>query len=545
MVGSPLARRAVLEFTSRKVLRPASPCQPRDTIGRSPVAGAQATPPASDAGDPREAKDVRRAWRTLSVVSLASVLTALGGSALNVALPEVVRHFDASPVAASWMLLGFMLTNTVLAVVFGRFADMFGRRGMYLCGLTVYLLASLVLGLAPNEWVVVGLRVVQAAGAAMLITNSAALITEAFPRSRLGQGMGIYTASFSAAQLIGPTLGGFLTHEFGWQWVFWYNVPLGLVCLLWGYVALPRSRPSGGTRGIDVPGNIGVLIGLGSLLLGLSQVGQQGWTHPLVLGGVALFLVFLPFFIWIELRSPYPVVDVRLFRDAPLALNLVAGFLNSVARVAAVLLMALYFQAAHGETTFEAGMKVLPLPIATIIASTSSGFWQRWLRPRTLVVMGSATTTVGLLVLLAAVSPANGYLPVAFGLVLIGLGSGTFLPSNTTALLHGIPDDRIGIANALRLMMQSTGVMVGTALALSLVAGPLPADLRPHVFAGTLSGISGPAVDALITGYHWALSCMAGISALALLTSFGGRRADTRVAAPPGRTTDPNPASLQ
>src|SRR5262249_50392321 len=161
------------------------------------------------------------AWRVLSVVSMASILTALGGSSLNVALPEVVRHFHASAVAASWMLLSFMLANTVLMVVFGRLADMVGRRTMYLWGLATYTGTSLLLGFSPDAWTLVGLRVVQAAGSAMLLTNSAALITDAFPRRHLGRGMGIYIASFSVAQLVGPTLGGFLTHRFGWEWVFW------------------------------------------------------------------------------------------------------------------------------------------------------------------------------------------------------------------------------------------------------------------------------------------------------------------------------------
>lgn len=180
-----------------------------------------------------ERERLRYAWRALSVVSMASILTALGSSSLNVALPEVVRHFHAGTAAASWMLLSFMLANTVLMVVFGRLADLFGRRTLYLCGLATYTGASLLLGFAPGAWWLVGLRVAQAAGGAMLLTNSAAILTDAFPRGHLGRGMGVYIASFSVAQLIGPTLGGFLTHRFGWQWVFWFNVPLGLMCLAW------------------------------------------------------------------------------------------------------------------------------------------------------------------------------------------------------------------------------------------------------------------------------------------------------------------------
>ncbi|MET7330232.1 MFS transporter [Nonomuraea sp. NPDC005650] len=237
------------------------------------------------------------AWRTLSVVSLASVLTGLSGSAINVALPEVARHTGADATSASWILLGFQLTTTVLMVVFGRLADMFGRRRMYLLGLATYTTAALLAGAAPGAWAIVALRVVQAAGAAMLLTNSAALVSDAFPRERLGEGMGVYVASFSIAGLIGPTLGGVLVASLGWRWVFWFNVPVGLVCLVWGALVLRPKPADAGERGLDGPGNVLVLVTLGGLLLALSEFTRLGWGHPVVLAGLAGFAVGLPLFL--------------------------------------------------------------------------------------------------------------------------------------------------------------------------------------------------------------------------------------------------------
>ncbi|MFC7100555.1 MFS transporter [Nonomuraea rubra] len=196
-------------------------------------------------------------------MSLASVLTGLSGSAINVALPEIARHTGAGATAASWILLGYQLTTTVLMVVFGRLADLFGRRRMYLLGLATYTLAALLAGLAPNAWVIVVMRALQAVGGAMLLTNSAALISDAFPRERLGEGMGVYVASFSIAGLVGPTLGGVLAESLGWRWVFWFNVPVGLVCLLWGVLVLPRPPRAEREGGLDGPGNVLVLATLG------------------------------------------------------------------------------------------------------------------------------------------------------------------------------------------------------------------------------------------------------------------------------------------
>jgi EmrB/QacA subfamily drug resistance transporter len=478
----------------------------------------------ADDHDSDEKARMSYAWRVLSVVCLASIATALGTSSLNVALPDVVRNFDASATAASWMLLSFMLANTVLMVVFGRLADMYGRRSMYLWGLAVYTGASLALGFAPDEWWVVGLRVVQAAGAAMLLTNSAALLTDAFPRRHLGRGMGVYIASFSVAQLVGPTLGGFLSHRFGWQWVFWFNVPLGLVCLVWGVLALRRAAPASRERGLDVPGNLLVLVSLGGLLLGLSQVADHGWAAPVVWVGIGLFVLLLPVFVLVEKRSRHPVVDVGLFADRVFGLGLASSFLSTTARMAVVLLIALFYQAAHGEDPVTAGLRVLPMSVAMMVVSASSGLLHGRLGARAIAVLGNAVSTAGLVLLTVAVSAEGGYAAVCVGLVLLGVGSGLFVPANTTALLDDLPAHRVGIVNAMRLMVINTAVVVTTALALSSATSVLPAALRPAVFAGTLARVAPDAVELLVLGYRITLGGMAVVSVLSVLTALGARR---------------------
>jgi EmrB/QacA subfamily drug resistance transporter len=474
--------------------------------------------------EPADEDRMPYAWRVLSVVSLASIATALGTSSLNVALPDVVRNFDASAAAASWMLLSFMLANTVLMVVFGRLADMFGRRSMYLWGLATYTGASLLLGFAPGAWWVVGLRVVQAAGAAMLLTNSAALLTDAFPRRHLGRGMGVYIASFSVAQLVGPTLGGFLSHRFGWQWVFWFNVPLGLVCLAWGVVALRRTPPASRERGLDLPGNLLVLVSLGGLLLGLSQVGDHGWAAPVVWVGVGLFVLLTPLFVWVERRSRHPVVDVGLFADRVFGLGLASSFLSTTARMAVVLLVALFYQAAHGEDPVTAGLRVLPMSVAMMVVSAGSGLLHGRLGAHRISVLGNAVSTAGLVVLAVGVSATGGYAAVCVGLVVLGVGSGLFVPANTTALLDELPAHRVGIVNAMRLMVINTAIVVTTALALTSATSTLPAALRPAVFAGTLARVAPGAVDQLVLGYRITLGGMALVSVLSVLTALGARR---------------------
>jgi MFS family permease len=215
-------------------------------------------------------------WRVLSVVTLGTLLLVVNLTTLNIALPVVVGHFGAGAFASSWLVLGFMLVQTSLLMVAGRMSDVFGRRGMYLGGLGLFTAASLLAGFAPTIEVLIALRVVQAFGGAVLLANGTAIIAHAFPSSRLSEGLGVYFGVLTAAPLIGPSAGGFLAEAAGWQWVFWFNVPFGVVALVWAAVSLPRVPP-GDREPIDVVGAVLLCGWLGGLILTLSEGGSHGW----------------------------------------------------------------------------------------------------------------------------------------------------------------------------------------------------------------------------------------------------------------------------
>jgi EmrB/QacA subfamily drug resistance transporter len=472
-----------------------------------------------------DSEDLRYAWRALSVVSLASILSALNTSALNTALPEVVRHFNATSSQASWILITFLLVSTVVTLICGRAADVMGRRFMYLLGLSLFTVASFLLGLAPNVEVLIALRVVQAIAGAMLLTNSAAIVSSAFPARMLSRGLGIYMASFSVAQLLGPTLGGFLATNFGWRWVFWFNVPVGVVCMIWGAITLRKVESSGPFLGLDIRGNLLLFLGLGGLIVALSETASQGWTGTLVLGGLGAAVVFLPLFWIAERRAKAPVLDVTMFKDRPFAMANAAGFINTLARGSVILIAALYFQAINGDSALRAGLLLLPLSAANALASGFAGGATKYLAPRAVAAIGSAITSVGLLALFLACGNAGSYLWVAIGLILVGVGSGVFMPANITSIIEGKNDDELGIVNAVRLTVQSTGIVIGTALALTVLTAPLAADLRRDVFAGSVSSVGASAVHQLTIGYRWALGAMLAISVLGVIASLASNRA--------------------
>lgn len=468
-------------------------------------------------------EDVGYAWRALSVVGLASILTSLNASALNTALPAISDHFHASASATSWVLLSYLLVGTASTLAWGRCADLFGRRTMYLAGLAIYTGASLALGFAPSIQVLLIARIVQAAASAMLLTNSAAIVSAAFPPRLLSTGMGIYLSSFSLAALVGPTVGGALVTVWGWQWVFWFNVPVGLACLIWGFLVLRRTPGADGPRSLDLRGNALFAAATVALLLALSEVGLAGWNSPVVLIGLAVFVVLMPAFVLLERQVASPVLDLALLTDRTFAIGNAAAFLNVLARSSVVLVVALYFQAVRGDTALHAGIAVLPLSAAVVIGSLSIGRISRRFSPRVIAAGGSAVATVGLFLLLVTVGPHVDYALMLPGILLVGLGSGMFMPANVTAILDGTPPDRLGAANAVRLVLQNTAMVMGSAVSLTLLAAPLPAAQRAAVFTGGLTGVDPHTAAALVRGYRATYVFMVIVSlagtALSILSS--------------------------
>jgi EmrB/QacA subfamily drug resistance transporter len=475
---------------------------------------------ATEAGD---TDDLRYAWRALSVVVMASILTSLNQNTLNIALPEVVRHFNASSAQASWILIVFALVTTCVTLACGRLADVMGRRSMYLWGLGVFTGVSLLAGLSPNVQVLIGLRIVQAIAAAMLLTNSAAIVSAAFPPHMLGRGLGLYMTSFSIAQLLGPTVGGALATSLGWRWVFWFNVPFGVVCLIWGSMILRKVPSSRKFTGLDLRGNVLLILGLGGFVVALSSVSNAGWDSGLVRVGFVLAVVFIPLFVWWEKRATNPLLNISLFRRRPFTMALLAGLINSIARSSVVIIAALYFQAARGETALHAGLMLLPMSAANATAAASVGFVTKHMLPRTVSTIGSVVTTLGMVVMAITTGAGAGFGAVSIGLVLVGLGSGIFQPSNITSILEGTPNDEVGSTNAVRITVQNTANTIGIAMSLTLLTAPLSDTLRHAMFAGTASQLGQAAVDQLVAGYRIAFSVMAAVSLLAVFTSLASR----------------------
>lgn len=454
---------------------------------------------------------LRYAWRVVSVTSLGLVLIGIAGSTLNVALPAVVRHFDAGPLESGWVLLAYLLVNTATLVFFGRVADLLGRREIYLAGFALFTIASLLAGFSPNVWFLVAMRVLQAIGASAILANGTVIITDAFPPERLSQGMGVYIGTLSVAQLAGPTLGGLIADAAGWQWIFWVNVPAGIIAVIWGALTL-RKMPRGPRQPVDILGNALVFAALSAVLVALSEAGSRGLTSPVVLTGVVLFVLLLPLIAVVERRATHPVLNMRLFGGRMLACANLASFCNSLARAALILVVALYFQAARGVDAFTAGLSVLPVPVGMALASPIAGTLGRRISPYFLSIGGSLFSASGLGILALTADPATPYWIIGVGLFLAGCGSGTFLTGNTTQVMSALPSGSLGVVNGFRVMIMNVGMVLSVGLSLSLITSAVGPELRAQIYAATLSTLSPVAVDQLMQGFQRAYGVLFAVA---------------------------------
>lgn len=467
----------------------------------------------------------------LSVVCLATFFVSLSSSTLSVAVPVVVRHFGAGALTASFIILTPSATSTALMLSMGRAGDIAGRRNAYLAGIGVFTIASLAAGFALASWMLIALEAAEAIGTATIWANSAAILLELLPEERINAGLGVYIASISVADLIGPSVGGAIVSAAGWQWIFLLNVPVGVACLLVGRYALRSAhliRPSARDAAtparrprLDLPGNVLVLAGLGGLIASISLGQTSGFLSPPVLGGVLGALGILAVFSVSELRAQEPLLDLRMFADRSLALAMASAFANAMAQWSPVLLMVLYYQAVSGDSPLLAGLKVTALPIVSGAAAVATGRLSARIRPDTLALVGAVTAFAGLVLLVATLG--SGYGANLLALVLIGLGGGLFGPTNANVVMSRAPRVNTGVINGTRLMLQNVGWVTSTAVVLTIVTAPLAVGLRGEFFAGTASRVSRAVAAELVTGYGHALALLAAFGLIGSIASLFSR----------------------
>lgn len=446
------------------------------------------------------------------------LLATVNSGTLIIALPDLERSLHTTLLQLVWVILVYMIVSTVLVLTAGRLSDLFGRKNAYVLGFLLFSLASLGAGFSGSGTQLILWRVVQGVGGAFLFANSAALVTDSFPKKELGLAMGTNTMVAAVGLVIGPVLGGALV-AISWPWVFWFNLPIGLLGAAWGWLVLHDTARRDEQRGLDLLGTGLYVVGLTGLVLALSKGGLSGWSEPLVLGGFAAAIVLLPLFVVVERRGRAPMLDLALFENRLFSAASAAAFVNGLARFALMFLFVFYFQGPQGQSPIMAGIELAPMAIAMLVFSPVAGVIADRHGSRALAALGMVVTAAGLAGM-TMLEAHTSYWWSALWLAVVGLGSGMFMSPNTAAMMGEVPVHRRGVAAGARVMLQNTGSVISIAFVMAVVTAAVPKDVLFKIFSGLTSGLSTQQLDPFISNMHLALWVLAGVSLLGAAISL-------------------------
>ena len=461
-------------------------------------------------------------WTVLVNTTIGTLMATIDASIVLISLPAIFRGIGLNPLTTSntsyllWMLMGYLVVTAVLVVSFGRIGDMFGRVKMYNLGFAIFTLGSLAASLTyfggvPAAVFLIAMRIVQGIGGAMIMANSTAILTDAFPANQRGMALGINSVAGIAGSFIGLVVGGLLA-AVDWHLIFYVSVPIGVAGTLWAYLKLQEVAKGEGGR-LDLPGNILFGAGLIAVLVGITYALQpyggstMGWGNPLVLclliGGVAMLAAFVV----TELRTPQPMFDMRLFRIRAFTAGNIASLLSSIGRGGLMFMLIIWLQGIwlplHGysfeDTPLWAGIYMLPLTGGFLIAGPVSGFLSDRFgaRPFATGGMTAAALTFALLMLL----PVNfGYSWFALLLLSNGLAMGLFAAPNTAGVMNAVPANRRGVASGMRSTFQNAGMTLSIGLFFSIMVAGLSGSLSSSLSHGLTAAGLPPATAARVAG---------------------------------------------
>ena len=463
-------------------------------------------------------------WVVTALVGAGVFMATLDTSIVNISLPTIAQYFGVGLSGAiEWIIIAYLVVTAALLLTIGRLADMIGRKIIWSAGLVIFTLGSAICGAAPTLGALIAARAFQGIGGALLMAISPALLTSAFPAQERGRALGINAVVVALGVSVGPTLGGIITASLTWRWIFFINVPIGIIA----FIATQRflkERWQGGHGRFDPAGAVLLAGGLAALTTGLSFGQEWGWASP---GFVAVMVVAVVAFIAliiVEQRVADPVVELALLRNRLFASANVSLILSFLALFAVSFLLPFYLEELRGFSTIKAGLFLTPLPLTIVVIAPISGSLADRFGTRWLAAIGLALGCVGLL-LLSQLNAHSSTFDIVWRLMVAGLGQGLFQSPNNSALMGAAPRGHQGTAAG----FLATGRVVGQSISVAL-AGAIFATLGGAAAGAKLAAQAhhptGGAVDvaalqqSFVVGFHGALLACAIIAAVGVVTSL-------------------------
>ena len=463
--------------------------------------------PSRNVPDERDAMRARilaeenRKWWTLAAVAFALFMIMLDNTVVNVALPAIQRDLHISVSSLEWVVSGYALSFAVLMLSGGKLADMLGRRLIFVVGLAVFAASSLACGLAGSAALLIAARVVQGLGAAFMMPATLSIISATFPPKLRGTAIGIWAGVSALALAIGPLVGGLITEHISWNWIFYINVPVGVLGIAAALVIIEESKDSSHEQRLDVAGLLTSGVGFFAITFAVIESNRYGWGSATILGLFALAAVALATFVVAELKQRLPMFDLQLFRNGTfVGANLVA-FLVTLAMFGVFFFISLYMQQILGYSPVRAGATFLPMTILIILIAPFAGRASDRLGSRWLMAGGMSLVGVSLL-LFARLEAHTSFWGILPGLVVGGTGMALVMTPMTAAAMSAVPVDKAGVGSGMLNTFRQVGGSFGIAVMGAILTHQSASDLR--------SGATR--VDAFISGLHAALYVAAAIA---------------------------------
>jgi EmrB/QacA subfamily drug resistance transporter len=422
-----------------------------------------------------------RKWWTLVAVAFGLFMIMLDNTVVNVALPSIRKDLGISISELEWVFNGYALTFGVLLLTGGKLADMLGRRRIFIVGLVIFTASSFFCGFANSATVLIGARVVQGVGAALMNPATLSIITATFPPRQRGTAIGIWAGVSALALAVGPLVGGVITEHISWSWVFYINVPIGILGIAAARVFIDESRDMSAQR-LDFPGLATSAIALFALTYALIKSNDRGWGDSLVLALFGVAVLSFGVFALLEQRQRLPMLDLSLFRNASFASANTVMLLIGLAMFGMFFFVSIYVQNVLGYSPIEAGATFLPMTVLIILVAPWAGRLADKLGPRSMMVPGLALLTVSL-ALFSLQDESSTFWTLLPALVLGGLGMALAMAPTTSAAMHAVPVDKAGVGAAVINSMRQVGGSIGIAVLGAIMATQYdPKRPNPHDF---------------------------------------------------------------
>jgi EmrB/QacA subfamily drug resistance transporter len=455
---------------------------------------------------PRLLAPENRKWWTLGSVAFALFMIMLDNTVVNVALPSIQRDLGIGLSELQWTVNAYALTFAVLMLTGGKLADFMGRRRVFIVGLAIFTASSLVCGLATSGEMLIAARTVQGVGAALMMPATLGIISATFPVEQRGMAIGIWAGVSAMALAFGPIVGGLLTEHIHWGWIFFINVPVGVLAIVVARLVIRESRDTSADQRLDLPGLLVSGGALFALVFGLIEANAQGWTSPTILSLFAAAAVGLVAFVLLEMRQRAPMLDLSLFRNGTFAGANVVAMLVFLAMFGVFFFVSIYMQNVLGYSPVKAGAVFLPMTVLIMFLGPVTGKLSDRVGSRWLVTAGMTFVGVSLL-LFAGLDADSGFWDLFPALILGGIGMATVMPPVTAAAIGSVPVAKAGVGSGVLNTFRQVGGALGIALMGAIVASQIHVGPRNPAFVSQfMDGFSAALLVAAAIAFAGALA---------------------------------------